>query len=223
MKTCVIIPAYNESRGIGRVVKELRDQGLEVTVIDDGSQDNTSELAQASGATVIRNATNQGKGASLRRGFQYALDSACDAVITMDGDGQHNPQDVSRFLTFSQTNPAEMLIGNRMQELKNMPLVRVLTNRFMSWLISKISRQNIPDTQCGFRFMKRIVLENMDLKTSKFEIESEMLIEAARKGFKIESVPIATVYAEEISQINPFVDTLRFIRFIVKRLWTLKS
>ena len=104
-----------------------------------------------------------------------------------------------------------------------MPFIRVLTNKIMSGLISKITRQNVPDTQCGFRLIKRPVLEKINLKTSKYETESEILIKASRLGFKIESVPIKTVYSGEKSQINPFVDTLRFIKFLFRELWTLQS
>jgi GT2 family glycosyltransferase len=93
----------------------------------------------------------------------------------------------------------------------------------MSWLISGIARQKIPDTQCGFRLIKKEALEKLQFKTFKYETESEMLIKASRLGFKIESVPIKTIYQREKSRINPFIDTLRFIRFMVKELWTTRS
>jgi hypothetical protein len=92
----------------------------------------------------------------------------------------------------------------------------------MSWLISKVAKQKIPDTQCGFRLIKREVLEKLNLKTVKYETESEIIIQASRLGFKIESVPIKTIYGGEKSQINPFIDTLRFMRFIIKELWTMR-
>jgi hypothetical protein len=92
----------------------------------------------------------------------------------------------------------------------------------MSWIVSRIAKQKIPDTQCGFRLIKSEVLKKINLETSKYEIESEILIKASRLGFKIESVPIKTVYGEERSRINPVLDTLRFIRYIIKELWTTK-
>jgi hypothetical protein len=111
-----------------------------------------------------------------------------------------------------------MFIGNRLSKAQGMPWVRILTNKFMSWILSKVTKQKIPDSQCGFRLIKREVLKKLNLKSAKYEIESEVLIRASRLGFKIESVPVKTVYRGERSKINPFADTLRFIRFIFKEL-----
>jgi glycosyltransferase involved in cell wall biosynthesis len=220
MKTCVVIPTYNESRAIGELVKKIRQQDLEVLVVDDGSQDNTFQIAQDSGARVLRNPGNMGKGASLNRGFRYALENDFEAVITMDGDGQHRCEDIPYFIRLAKYSSGAMFIGNRMFQTQNMPLIRVLTNKFMSWLISRISGQQIPDTQCGFRLIKKEVLEKISLQSSKFEIESELIIKAARAGFKIETVPIKTVYNKEKSRINPLTDTLRFFHFVIRQTWT---
>lgn len=220
MKTCVIIPTYNEAKTIAKIVREVREQDLQVVVIDDGSCDNTLQIAGDCGATVLRNQNNRGKGASLIKGFNYALSRDFDAVITMDGDGQHMSSDIQYFIRLAKYSDSGILIGNRMSKPKNMPWVRFLTNKFMSWLISKIAGQRIPDTQCGFRLIKKKVLENLDFKTSRFETESELLIKASRMDIKIESVPINTIYNKEGSQINPFVDTTRFIRFIIRELRT---
>ncbi len=220
MKTCVIIPTYNEAKRIGGLVKEIKQQGREVVVIDDGSQDNTAQIAKNNGAVVLKNQDNLGKGASLIRGFQYALDKCCDAIITMDGDGQHLPEDIPDFIRLAEFGDAGVLVGNRMSKTKSMPLARFLANKFMSWLISTAAKQKIPDSQCGFRLIKKEVLQKLKLKTVKYETESEVLIKASRLGFKIGCVPIKTVYAGEKSQINPFIDTLRFIKFMSRELWT---
>jgi len=220
MKTCVIIPTFNEVREISRLVKEIRLQGLDVLVIDDGSIDNTSQIAKDSGAIVLRNEVNEGKGASLMKGFNYALANGFDAVITMDGDGQHLPEDIPYFMRLAKYSDNNIFIGNRMQRTKTMPLTRILTNKFMSWILSCMAKQNIPDTQCGFRLIKREALKGVKLTTTKYETESEILIECSRLGFKIESVPIKTVYSYERSRINPFIDTLRFFRFVIRKLWT---
>jgi glycosyltransferase involved in cell wall biosynthesis len=218
MKACVVIPTHNEAKAISGILKQIRSQNLEVVVVDDGSFDDTRKIAEDSGATVLRNEQNQGKGASLIKGFNYALGKDFDTVITMDGDGQHLPEDIPYFIRMAQDSNSAIFIGNRMSMLKNMPRLRILTNKFMSSLISKITKQNIPDTQCGFRLIKKEVLKRLNLQTAKYETESEILIEAARLGFKIQSVPIKTVYSGEKSQINPFIDTLRFIRFIIKQV-----
>jgi len=224
MKTCVVIPTYNESNSIADLVNQIKKQGLEAVVIDDGSLDNTSDIALSNGATVIRNNRNEGKGASLIRGFDHALTNAFDAIITMDGDGQHLPGEIPIFLKVAANSKSNVLIGNRMTSTKNMPLIRMVTNRIMSWFISLVARQYIPDTQCGFRLIKKEVLEKLKLATRKYETESELLIKASRLGFKIDSLPIRTVYSvNEKSQINPLRDTFRFIRYIIKELWTTKS
>jgi len=222
MKTCVIIPSYNEEKEIFKLVSAIIKQGLVVLVIDDGSQDNTSKFAQQAGALVIKNKTNEGKGASLAKGFKYALENNFDAVITMDGDGQHSPNDVPLFLKVASYSSSVILVGNRMQKTKNMPIMRLLTNKFMSWLISLVAKQKIADTQCGFRLIKKEALIKIDFSTTKYETESEILIKSSRLGFKIESVPITTIYRGEKSQINPFIDTLRFLKYIIREIWTTK-
>ncbi|MFA6350194.1 MAG: glycosyltransferase family 2 protein [Candidatus Omnitrophota bacterium] len=216
MNVCVIIPTYNESTNIAALIKEIRALGLSLLVVDDGSKDDTVKIAEQNGAQLIVNKVNQGKGASLIRGFSYCLENGFEAVICMDGDGQHLPADIPLFLKEAQAGREQMLIGNRMNDTKKMPLVRWVTNKFMSWLISIICGQKIYDSQCGFRLIKAELLRKLDLKYSKYEIESEMLIRASRLGFKIKSIPITTVYRGEKSSINPFVDTGRFIRFIFR-------
>lgn len=223
MKICVILPTYNESKAISGIIKRIREQQLEPIVIDDGSMDNTSEIAKESGAVVLRNENNSGKGASLIKGFRYALNEGFDAVITMDGDGQHSPEEIPYFIRLATYSKNGIFIGNRMVKLKNMPPIRVLTNKFLSWFISSLTGQRIPDTQCGFRLIKRRVLEKIKLTTSKYETESEIIIRASRLGFKIESVPIKTIYGRQKSRINPFIDTLRFLKFIISELWTTRS
>jgi len=223
MKTCVIIPTYDEAKEIGRLVEAIRLQNLDVLVIDDGSSDNTSQVARNSGAITLRNEKNQGKGASLIKGFNYALTYDYDAVITMDGDGQHLPEDIPYFMRLAKYSDSAIFIGNRMQRTRNMPLVRLITNRLMSWVLSCLTKQKIPDTQCGFRLIKTEVLKRIEFVTSKYETESEILIKGSRLGFNIESVPIKTVYSDEKSQINPLIDTLRFIRLIIRELWTTRS
>ena len=218
MKICVIIPAFNESQEIAGLVQEIKKINPFVLVVDDGSRDSTAQIAQGAGAVVLRNAANEGKGACLRKGFKYALENNFDAVITMDGDGQHLSEDLPDFMRLGANPKIDIAAGNRMRKTQDMPLIRALTNRFMSWMISLLSKQEIPDTQCGYRLIKRKVLEKIELKTSNFEIETEILVKASRMGFKIASVPIKTVYRGEKSQINPLVDTFRFIKFIIKNI-----
>ena len=223
MKVCIIIPTYNESAAIDKIIQQIRNQGREVVVIDDGSTDNTAQVRQDSGAVVLRNMKNQGKGFSLIRGLRYALDNKFDAAITMDGDGQHLPEDISYFIQKAQSSEAGIIIGNRMHNPMEMPIVRIWTNKFMSWLISKLAKQIITDTQCGLRLIRRGLLEKLKFTTQHFETESEILIQSSRLGYKIESIPIKTIYRKEKSRINPILDTARFISFIWRQIWTTKS
>lgn len=216
MKVCVLIPVYNAEAAIGPLVSDVARRVDRCFVIDDGSTDRTAEYARQAGGEIIHHSKNRGKGASLRSGFDRALKEGYDAVITMDGDGQHRPEDISKFVDKAEKSDASIIIGDRMRNPRGMPLVRRLTNRFMSWMISRVCGENIPDSQCGFRLIKRRVLEKLDLSTKRFEIESEILIKAIRSNFKIDSIPIATVYRDEESRIRPIRDTIRFIRFLLK-------
>ena len=216
MKTCVIIPTYNESKSIAEIISLLHQQNLEVVIVDDGSSDDTAEIAGQSNAAVIRNPQNQGKGAALIKGFEYALSKGFEAVITMDGDGQHLPKNADSFIRIAQDSKSQLLIGNRMQMPSGMPLIRQLTNRLMSWFISALIKQKVPDTQCGFRLIKKNLLKQLKLNTNRYETETEILIKTARLGYQIKSIPIESIYRHEKSQINPLVDTYRFIRFIIK-------
>ncbi|PIQ89867.1 MAG: dolichyl-phosphate mannose synthase [Candidatus Omnitrophica bacterium CG11_big_fil_rev_8_21_14_0_20_42_13] len=211
-KVCIIIPAYNESEGIGPLLNKLKSLGLSIVVVDDGSTDDTVDIALKNGAVVLKQGRNCGKGAALKRGFEYILNSDYETAITIDADGQHDPGSIINFINIQKETLADIVIGNRMRNTENMPLSRIVTNRFMSWIISHASKQKIPDTQCGFRLIQRKVLENVVLYTSRYDMESEILIKAAKIGYKIESVPIETIYKGSKSQIHPILDTLRFIR-----------
>lgn len=217
-KICVLIPSYNEAKTIGGIIRDLKGKNLSVCVIDDGSTDQTASIAGKGGAFVIKHRENQGKGSSLRDGFVYALKEGFAAVLVMDGDGQHETRDAENFLKKMNETDSDIIIGNRMSDTSSMPFSRHVTNRIMSFVISRICGHEIPDTQCGYRLIKRKVLESINLKSSNFEIESELLIKAGRKGYRIESVPVKTVYADEESKINPFVDTIRFFALLIRAM-----
>lgn len=220
MAACAVIPSYNVSASIGNIVREIKRQGIDVIVIDDGSSDLTSDEARRSGAFVLKNKANLGKGASLRRGFARALSEGYATIITLDGDGQHLPADITGFLKAQGAYPqAGMIIGNRMNCPSGMPFARRITNRIMSGLISFICNQDIPDTQNGFRLINGELLKKLDLRSDRFEVESEMIIKCGREGWRIISIPASSVYENSGSQINPITDTLRFIKFILPYLF----
>lgn len=215
--TIVLIPSFNEARTIGAIVRSLVGAGLSVLVIDDGSTDNTERQALDNGAMVIRHKTNLGKGVSVRSGLKDILDKMnYEWIVMMDGDGQHHPEDVPALMEATRENDADIVIGNRMGQTHNMPSVRYLTNKFTSWVLSKMCGQSVPDSQCGFRLMRADALRGLKLESDKYDIESEMIIQAASNGLKISSAPVQTIYGEESSSINPVRDTIKFFKLISK-------
>jgi glycosyltransferase involved in cell wall biosynthesis len=222
MNICVIIPTYNEEKTISDIIRKIKRQGIEVLIIDDGSTDNTAKIAQANSCLVIANSKNQGKGAALIKGFNYVKEKEFEAVITMDGDGQHLTEDIANFIEIASNSTHAFFIGNRMLKPSGMPFIRQLTNKFMSWFISLIIKQRIPDTQCGFRMIKTELLKRIIFSTHRFETETEILIKTSRLGYKIISIPIQTVYLHEKSRINPMIDTIRFIRFVINDIFNNK-
>jgi len=208
------IPAYLEEKHIAEVVRRTRERLDNVLVIDDGSTDATATVARNAGAEVIVHPQNRGKGESIKTGLRHWLDCNFTYVIILDGDGQHLPEEIDRFLAAASSTKAELLVGTRMNDVSEMPFVRRMVNRYMSNTISRLCGQPIPDTQCGFRMVHRNLITDLLGGGNRFDYETEMLIIASRKGCRIESVPITTVYSDEVSSIHPVRDTLRFFKLM---------
>jgi glycosyltransferase involved in cell wall biosynthesis len=196
------------------LLAEIKTFVPDVVVIDDCSPDSTSEQAQLAGAIVVRHEVNRGKGAALKTGFRKLSELGYTYGITMDGDGQHDPQQLPYFIKEITESRAVMVVGNRFSNAKGMPKVRWLVNRCMSWLISKICRCSIPDTQCGYRAMAVKNPSILEAKSDHFDYESEVLILTARVKGSIRSVPVKTIYQGEVSKIRPLRDTLRFFKLL---------
>jgi len=209
-----VIPAYHEEKHVADVVRRTLAQLDNVLVVDDGSTDATSAAARDAGAEVIVHPQNLGKGESIKAGLRHWLERNFIYVAVLDGDGQHLPEEIMRFLQAASSTRAELLVGTRMQDVSEMPLVRCLTNRYMSNKISRLCGQPIPDTQCGFRMVHRSLIPELLGGAERFDYETEMLILASRRGCRIESVPITTVYSDEVSSIHPVRDTIRFFKLI---------
>jgi len=229
-KGCVIIPAYLEERRIRGVVQNVLQYIQPVIVIDDGSPDQTSAAASSAGAVVIKHEKNLGKGAALNTGFAYAVKQKFDYVITMDADGQHDPADIPVFVEAyrrtARLHPetqtlgkhcgqgVSALVGNRMDAPKGMPMLRKLTNMFMSWYLSRQMGQHVPDTQSGFRLYAAHTLPFLATESDRYAAESETLLRLAVKKIRIDSVPIKVIYRDEKSKIRPFRDTIRFFMMV---------
>ena len=215
LKTAAIIPAYREEKHIGDIIRRTRKQLDHVLVVDDGSRDTTARCAREAGAEVIVHSQNRGKGEVIKTGLRHWLDRQFIHVIILDADGQHLPEEIDRFIAAAaQAGDRSFFLGNRMNNLTGMPFVRRVVNRYMSNRISRICRQEIPDTQCGFRMLDRQLIPELLEGGTRFDYETEMLIIASRKGYRIESVPITTVYSDEVSKIHPARDTIRFFKLM---------
>ncbi|HEX4640255.1 MAG TPA: glycosyltransferase family 2 protein [Chthoniobacterales bacterium] len=209
-----IIPAYFEKKHIADVARRTLQQLDNVLVVDDGSTDATAAAARGAGAQVIVHEQNRGKGETIKTGFRHWLDRGFAYAIILDGDGQHLPEEISRFLATAASSGARLLVGTRMNDVGDMPFVRRAVNRYMSRKISRLCGQQIPDTQCGFRMVHRDIMPDLLGGTERFDYETEMLIIASRAGCQIASVPITTVYSDEVSSIHPVRDTLRFFKLM---------
>ena len=226
--TVAVIPAYQDEKHIGDIVRRTRKQLDHVLVVDDGSTDRTAQRAREAGAEVIVHDQNRGKGEAIKTGLAYWLavaNTSCPAangldrqviwISLLDSDGQHLPEEIDRFLTAaaSSTQPT-FLIGNRMNNLAGMPFIRRVVNRYMSRQISRVCRQEIPDTQCGFRMLDHQLIPQLLGGGDRFDYDTEVLIIASRKGYLVESVPITTVYTDQVSKIRPLRDAIGFLKLM---------
>ena len=215
LRWCVLLPAYQEGGRIGTTVKAVLPFCTDVVVVDDGSSDGTADEARAAGAIVVPHEQNMGKGVALKTGFQHVMEAGYHCVVTMDGDGQHAPEDLPGFLEAYRRSGARVVVGNRMADPKTMPLVRRLTNRFMSGLLSRRMGQHVPDTQNGYRLYGREVLPILLATVSEgFAAESEVLLDLSEAGESIASAPTRIIYGDEKSKISPVRDTIKFFSML---------
>ncbi len=211
-KILALIPAYNEAEHIANVVQQTLIH-LPVLVVDDGSSDQTVEQAESVGATVLKQVSNQGKGAALQAGFGWAIDQGYEAVITLDADGQHDPAEIPDFLQAYHTNKADLIIGQR--DFSQMPPARRLANWVGELTYSWAVGQPVPDNQSGYRLLSRRMIEALPASDELgFEFEVEMITICVRRNFKLAWVPIRTIYAGESSHINPVQHVKNFARIV---------
>jgi glycosyltransferase involved in cell wall biosynthesis len=215
---CAIIPAHEEERFIARVVQGVRGHVQRVIVVDDYSLDDTAAAAATAGATVIRHRQRLGKGAAIKTGLKWAAAENYPYFLFLDGDGQHDPAEIPKFLDKASHSRADLVVGNRMNNPVAMPWVRRMTNRFMSWQIGNLCKRELPDSQCGYRLARLSLLSVLLQSSDGFAFETECLLLAARSGFSIDFVPIRTIYRAEQSKIRPARDTLGYLQVLSKHL-----
>ena len=221
--TLVLIPAYNEAATIRDLVRRTLAIAPVVVVVDDGSTDATSEQLAGLPVTVLRNERNLGKGASLWRGFEYALAHGAQHVVTLDGDAQHRPEDIVRLLGLAERLPHSIIIGARLHDKMNFPARRYYANQFARFWISWASGYPIADTQSGFRVYPASLLARLtrrDVSWNGFVLESEILIAAGAVDVKTVAVAIPGIYPTQArpSHFRPVRDIARIVVMVAGRL-----
>jgi glycosyltransferase involved in cell wall biosynthesis len=223
MRVAVVIPAFNEAATVADVAERALRHAGHVFVVDDGSEDDTASRLAGLPVRLIRNDVNIGKAASMARGFAAALDEGVDAVITLDADGQHRPEDIPRLVEAAAEHPGDIVMAARTQQRGRMPRTRRFGNRQADFWISWAAGYPIRDTQSGYRLYPAAVLERLEVRGGRrnsFVFESEVLIDAARFGCYARPVAIEAIYDEgsRDSHYRAGADTMRIIRMVAGKL-----
>ena len=214
-KIVILIPAYNESRFIGSIVLQASEYG-NVIVIDDGSMDGTGEIARRAGAMVIRHEVNQGKGAALNTGFHYASQLPADAVVALDGDGQHRCSDIPGVAVPILSGAADLVVGSRFLERKSrIPRWRIAGQQALTWATNFSSGARLTDSQSGFRAFSPALLRRFNFDTAGFSVESEMQFLVKDGQLRVVEVPIQVSYADPPKR-NPVTQGLQVVNGIVR-------
>jgi glycosyltransferase involved in cell wall biosynthesis len=215
VKVCAVIPFYNEKNFLFDVVSETLNFVDFIIAVNDGSSDGSEKtIVKLDRVQVISLNRNYGKGYAMQVGFNECIKNNFDIVFTLDADKQHDPAFIPDFI--SQINTFYIVIGNRLTDTSDMPMLRILSNKITSFLLSIKTGQNIFDSQCGYRAYNINVLKLIKTFTFGYEAESEILISAAKKDFKIGFVKIPTIYGNEKSKMNSFLAILGFIKVLLK-------
>ncbi len=211
-----IIPAYNEEKNIRKVIQECQKYVHYIIVVDDGSEDNTLEVAKNLNVIIVRNKQNSGKTEALKKGFSRGLKEDAEIFVLLDADGQHNPSEIPQFLEKIQQG-FDLVVGARRFNNKVMPRIRIIANSISSFLVSLVCGFNVEDSQSGYRAIRKDLLKSITLTSSQFQIDTETIIKAVKCGFKVGFIPIETIYRTEAkSTINQFIDPLKFIILLIK-------
>ena len=215
MQVAALVPAYQAAAKLGDVLRRLAalERPPVVLVVDDGSRDATAEVARQHGVRVLAFTVNRGKGHALLAGFA-ALRDEFDAVVTLDADGQHPPECLPGFVRAAEAG-ADLVLGARART-PDMPFARRFANGFSSGWATWLAGQHVTDSQCGYRLHSRRLLERTPLTPGRYEVETEMVVRAARLGFRIAEVEVPTIYGGERSQVHAFRDVPRIVGTLLR-------
>jgi glycosyltransferase involved in cell wall biosynthesis len=217
MRIAAAIPAFQAGASVGDVVRRTREVLPDVLVVDDGSSDATAEAARGAGAELAAHAVNRGKGAALVTAFRTLFGRGCDAVVTLDADGQHLPEEIPKLLEAARGG-ADLVLGTRDHLFAEMVAARRVANRLSSWAISWAAGQPFSDVQTGFRLYTRRLVEATGFPETRFDAESAVVVRASRRGFRIVTVPVRLGFADgrTTSHYRPLVDSLRIARSVMR-------
>ncbi|HET6898754.1 MAG TPA: glycosyltransferase family 2 protein [Vicinamibacteria bacterium] len=211
------IPAFQAAASVADVVRRTRTVIEDVLVVDDGSTDGTGDAARGAGADVVAHVANRGKGAALVTAFRTLFARGCDAVVTLDADGQHLPEEIPRLLEAARDG-AHLVLGTRDHLFAEMVAARRVANRLSSLAISWAAGQPLSDVQTGFRLYARRLVEATGFPETRFDAESAVVVRASRRGFRIVAVPVRLGFADgrTTSHYRPLVDSLRIARSVLR-------
>lgn len=219
MTVVAAIPAYNEEIGIGSVIIRARQHVDEVVVIDDGSADRTAHVAELMGATVLRHTQNAGKGMALRTAFEWAMDKQVDILVTLDADGQHNPDEIPRIIEPILWKKADIVNGARFLKGHSVkvPRYRRMGQEILTHATNMTANVKLNDSQSGFRAFSKETFPAFRFNNAGMGVESEMVADASAAGFKITEVPITCRYDVEGSTFNPVKHGMNVLNSIVNQ------
>ena len=220
MSILVCIPAFNEGKVIEEVIKKCLKFSDQVVVCDDGSTDNTYEIADTAGAHVIRHNTNIGKGEALRTLFKFAMHSKNDIIVTIDGDGQFLPEEIPKLVNDIEQKKSDVVIGYRFDDATDMPNYRRFGNMVLDKMANIVTQISVRDTQSGYRAYSKDAIEKLDFKIKGFGADVEILIEAAKKGLRISEQKVTVIYntGSDTSTKNPISHTGEVMSTILEKI-----
>lgn len=196
LKLVVIIPAYNEEKNIGNVLAGVRKYTDNIIVVDDGSQDRTGKIAESYGAEVFHHFINRGLGGALGTGIAAALNRGADIIVTLDADGQHDPNEILKLIEPIKQDKTDVVIGSRFLEKQEMPFFRRIGNYFFNLFTLFLFGVKSTDSQSGMRAFNRKVGESLEIFTNGMEVSSEIIKEIKQQNFRMQEVPIKAIYTD---------------------------
>jgi len=218
--TAVIIPIYNSEKYLpalfNRITKYFPIKNI--FAINDASIDNSAEICRDHNVNLVDLKVNAGKGNALQIGFNNARDAGFKFAFTIDSDLQHEPEEFGKFIEKQILEESHLVIGFRSFKRKHMPFQRIMSNKLTSWVVSKASKNNILDSQCGFRLYDLKILDGMDFQTKRYQFETEVILKIAKKLGKIDFVPIETIYNDQESYISAIRDIKNFIKIVLHEM-----